>query len=63
MILSFELFYLLNFKLVMKVELFIAYRNSNVLSDYSVCKFDCGNGLNVTRMFKMEAKHHVPMDE
>lgn len=47
----------------MKGELFIAYSNSNVLNDYSVGKSDCGNGLSVIYMFRMEAKHHVPMDE
>lgn len=62
MILSFEQFYLLTFKLVMKGELFIAYSNRNVLKHYFVCKFDYGNGLSVTCMFKMEAKYHVPMD-
>ena len=60
MILSFEQFKLLTFKLVMKGELFIAYSNRK---DHFVCKFDYGNGLSVTCVFKMDAKYHVPVDE
>lgn len=60
MFLNFEQFNLPTFKLVMKRELLIEQK---CCKDYFVCKFDSNSGLGVTCMFKMEAKHYVPMDE